>query len=120
NNWFAAAFYEAVDKITLQLPNEESRINSFTNKYPKALSQNVKFELTQTEFTAQTTFEAISAEKADFLAGIYNESFAIGKCNSVNILYENTKAMTENNQVFIVTRLPRGSIDALLAEKDAQ
>ncbi len=37
-----------------------------------------------------------------------------------NIILKNTEITFENNQVFIVTRLPRGSIDALLAEKDAQ
>jgi len=37
------------------------------------------------------------------------------------IVAENTKIIFENNQVFIVTRLPRASIDALLAEqKDAR
>jgi len=33
---------------------------------------------------------------------------------------KNTQITFENNQVFIVTRLPRGSIDDLLARKDAQ
>jgi hypothetical protein len=36
------------------------------------------------------------------------------------VILENTKITFENNQVFIVTRLPRGSIDSLLAQKDAQ
>ncbi len=120
NHWFYAAFFDVTNRITATLPNEELRINNSTNKYPNALSQKVKFELSQTEFTVQVSFEAVSAEKADFLAGIYNESFAIGKCSSVNNLYENTRATSENNQVFIVTRLPRGSLDTLLAEKDAQ
>ena len=37
-----------------------------------------------------------------------------------NVILKNTEITFENNQVFIVTRLPRGSIDALLAQKDAQ
>lgn len=41
------------------------------------------------------------------------------KDESVAQIYENTKATSENNQVLIVTRLPRGSLDALIA-KDAQ
>ena len=36
------------------------------------------------------------------------------------IVAENTKVTTENNQVFIVTHLPRASIDELLAKKVAQ
>ncbi len=35
-------------------------------------------------------------------------------------IYENTKVTSENNQVFIVTRLPRGSLDALLTDKSAK
>ena len=120
NDWFLVAVKDSIIKISATLPNEEFRINNSTNKYPNALSQKVKFELSQTEFTAQVSFEAVSAEKANFLAGIYNESFAIGECNSVNNLYENTKATSENNQIFIVTRLPRGSLDTLLTTKDAQ
>jgi hypothetical protein len=38
----------------------------------------------------------------------------------VKKIYENTSFKSENNQVFIVTRLPRSSIDDLLAEKDAR
>jgi len=37
-----------------------------------------------------------------------------------NTILKNTEVSFENNQVFIVTRLPRGSIDDLLKEKDAQ
>ena len=36
------------------------------------------------------------------------------------VVAENTKVTTENNQVFIVTRLPRASIDDLLAKNNAQ
>ena len=36
------------------------------------------------------------------------------------IIYENTKVTSENNQVFIVTRLPRGSLDELLKNAKAE
>lgn len=32
----------------------------------------------------------------------------------IKIIYDNTKVLSSNNQIFIVTRLPRGSIDSLL------
>ena len=35
------------------------------------------------------------------------------------LILDNTSVITENNQVFIVTNLPRASIDSLLADKDA-
>jgi hypothetical protein len=54
----------------------------------------------------------------------YNSSLNFLRCKSQNkiekVILENTKITFENNQVFIVTRLPRGSIDSLLAQKDAQ
>ncbi|MGI8493689.1 MAG: hypothetical protein ACR2L1_00030 [Pyrinomonadaceae bacterium] len=34
--------------------------------------------------------------------------------------YENTKVSSENNQVLIITHLPRSAIDEFLAEKDAR
>lgn len=54
----------------------------------------------------------------------YNSSLSFLRCESQNkpenVILKNTQITYENNQVFIVTRLPRGSIDALLAQKDAQ
>ncbi len=45
---------------------------------------------------------------------------ATQNATKTKIVAENTKITFENNQVFVVTRLPRGSIDALLARTDAQ
>jgi len=42
------------------------------------------------------------------------------KATSEKVVAENTKVSTENDQVFIVTRLPRGSIDAVLYRKNAK
>lgn len=42
------------------------------------------------------------------------------KATSEKVVAENTKILTENDQVFIVTRLPRGSIDAVLYRKSAK
>jgi len=39
---------------------------------------------------------------------------------SVKEVFKYTHVSSENNQVFIVTRLPRGSLDALLAPRSAQ
>lgn len=52
----------------------------------------------------------------DYLARISSNK----KAAKEKIVAEKTKVTTENNQVFIVTRLPRASIDALLAEKTAR
>ena len=55
-------------------------------------------------------------ELTNYLAEITSNSKAIKE----KIVAENTKITFENDQVFIITNLPRASIDALLAEKDAQ
>jgi len=65
-----------------------------------------------------------SPQKAEQLAQRFNYVLKLYKVSEtepiVKKIYENTSFKSENNQVFIVTRLPRGSLDALLAEKDAQ
>jgi len=119
NHWFDAAFYDAVNKITTQLPDKEFRVNSSSNPYKNSLAQNVKFELNQNDFVAQISFDAASADKANQLIKLYNDSFALGACglsDSQKTFYQNTRATFENNQVFIVTRLPRGSLDELLKQ----
>lgn len=49
-----------------------------------------------------------------------NRLKASNKATSEKVVAENTKVSTENDQVFIVTRLPRGSIDAVLYRKSAK
>ncbi len=76
------------------------------------------------EFSLTFSFKKSTSQKAKIVAEAFNKVFITQKValkNSVNLpIYENTKATSENNQVLIVTRLPRGSLDALLARKDAQ
>jgi hypothetical protein len=52
---------------------------------------------------------------AEFLNREFSTSADAAKDKTLKQIYENTKATSENNQVFIVTRLPRASIDSLLA-----
>lgn len=42
------------------------------------------------------------------------------KNESENLILKNTEIVFVNNQIFIITNLPRASIDSLLAEKDAK
>ncbi len=68
-------------------------------------------------------FKKNSPESASLLTDQLNMEFQFRanktKQKFVRQVYENTKAVSESNQVFIVTRLPRGSLNTLLA-KDAQ
>jgi|GEM_PF-873412 len=91
----------------------------------KVTNTNVKFLSENGELSLQITSKQKSAEDAQKLAKFLNQVFAQGSSNDdlknyEKLIYQNTKSTAENNQVFIVTRLPRGSIDSLLAEKNAQ
>ena len=55
-----------------------------------------------------------AAQFAEFLNREFSSSADSTKDKLLKQIYENTQAASENNQVFIVTRLPRGSIDSLL------
>lgn len=91
----------------------------------KVTNTKVKFLYENGQLSLQVTFKQKSSEEAQKLAGFFNQAFDYLSAskeldNYERLIYQKTKANTENNQIFIVTRLPRGSIDALLAERDAQ
>jgi hypothetical protein len=84
----------------------------------------VLFDLhkSDTEFYASVSFTQNSIERANKNAGAFNQHLA-HELNSRNedtadleyLLYRNARAVANNSQVRIVTRLPRASIDALIA-----
>jgi hypothetical protein len=45
-----------------------------------------------------------------------NARIKIQQLGQSQIIYQNTEISRENNQIFIVTRLPRGSLDELLKQ----
>lgn len=59
-----------------------------------------------------------SARNADFLADNLNQVFPVKAAENDSeipkLIYENTTAHAEKDQVFIVTRLPRAGLDSLL------
>lgn len=69
----------------------------------------------KTNFSLKISFAKSDAEQfAAFLNREY-ASFAVSAQDDLTKqVYEHTKASSENNQVFIVTRLPRAGIDSLL------
>lgn len=73
--------------------------------------------ITDKDFLLKLTFSKEKSDQfAEFLNNEFSSSAKTASDNLLKQLYENTKATFENNQVFIVTRLPRGSIDSLLAK----
>lgn len=84
-------------------------------------SGKIKFEANSADFSLKISFSKSNATQfAEFLNQNFSASSVLAENNLTKQVYENTKATSENNQVFIITRLPRGSLDAFLTEKDAQ
>lgn len=75
------------------------------------------------EFFLKFGFIKSSPERAEATAMRFSEIFVARKVELKNSrklpIYENTRCAAENNQVFIVTRLPRAGLESLLA-KDAK
>lgn len=86
-------------------------------------SQVVKtrIEANGTDFSLKVSFTKSNAEQfAEFLNEEFSSSAVSVENNLTKQIYENTRATAENNQVFIVTRLPRGSLDQLLKNAKAE
>ena len=77
-------------------------------------------ELNKNGFLSSFDFKKSTAGKAKIFAEELQKVFLIKEkyspTLSAQLIYANTTAVTENNQVFIVTRLPRASIDEFLKE----
>ncbi len=83
----------------------------------KEISLHLTFS--QKELEVRFNFTKETTQKSFSFADALNLKFKNKSDESSDLLikkvYENTKAATENNQVFVVTRLPRASIEELIA-----
>ncbi|MDQ3180027.1 MAG: hypothetical protein M3Q33_05860 [Acidobacteriota bacterium] len=87
----------------------------------KSKTVEIRLEANNTDLSLKISFSKSKAEQfAEFLNQEFSFSTFSIEDKLLKQIYENTEATSENNQVFIVTRLPRGSLNALLAQKDAQ
>ncbi|MGC2238354.1 MAG: hypothetical protein WA584_19525 [Pyrinomonadaceae bacterium] len=88
----------------------------------KEISLNLTFS--QNELKIAFSFTKETTQTAFAYAENLNSKFKNKSDESSDLLikkvYENTNANSENNQVFVVTRLPRASIDEFLANKVAK
>lgn len=117
----------AIEELILTAePDYPSTVSEFVQNSENKNSRksSVEIQSTANEFLLSFGFVKKSSEQAKLAANAFNKAFISKKVelkNTVQLpIYENTKAQTENNQVFIVTRLPRASIDSLLAENNAR
>jgi hypothetical protein len=84
----------------------------------------VNLILSKDDFFVRIALNQSSDKQAAEARNFYDAVFPKVKLQTVDVIktfiYQNTFFSSENNQVFIVTRLPRASIDELLAVKNAQ
>ena len=77
-------------------------------------------ELNKNGFLSSFNFKKSTADKAKIFAAELQKVFLVKEKYSPTLsaqqIYANTTIVTENSQVFIVTRLPRASIDEFLKE----
>lgn len=84
----------------------------------KAQNSYLKANYDKSLLTISHSVEKDSPRKAKQFCDKFNNVIKLYKLDEdepiVKVLYENTTVTAENNQVFIVTRLPRAAIDSLI------
>ncbi|MBA3633661.1 MAG: hypothetical protein H0W58_12780 [Acidobacteria bacterium] len=112
--WTSDVLTSHIETLGNSLPHTKNRGDAFFT---------LDFELDKTNLSCIAKFKQNSKEQTQQTALLYENSLKSWQTANRNTpeaaIYENTKITYENDQIFIVTRLPRGSLDALLA-KDAQ
>ena len=90
----------------------------------EAVASNFNFKLDNKAFTVEITIQKASPESASQLLGALPPTFKSFRNKAATVarqrIIDATSFRSDNNQIFIVTRLPRASIDSLLADKNAQ
>lgn len=123
NRWLEPAVEELLLKTRSAYP---STVSEYLLNSEKQNSRETTVEVRSAdgEFLLNFGFVKKSPEQASAAVDAFNRFFIAKKVAVKNkaalSIYENTKAHAENNQVFIVTRLPRASIDELLTDRNAR
>jgi len=85
---------------------------------------NINVIFTPKDFSLKITLNQDLDEQAEQITNLFSAELSRIKIQSVGnpqaIIYQNTEIFKENNQVFIVTRLPRGSLEELLKNAKAE
>lgn len=114
----STVFNQNLSQLTKNAVNKKFRSKAFElADFDSKNSKNVKvrIEADGTDFSLRISFGKSNAEQfAEFLNQEFSSNAALVKDKLTKEIYDHTKATSENNQVFVITRLPRGSLDALL------
>lgn len=117
--WSSAAQAGIMADISLEILDPFSDVSK--RKTEKSVFQNsIEIILDNSKYKCELVIEKSSNQKAENLANqlklAVDNLASVSKISSLKQIYENTKVTSENNQVIIVTRLPRGSLDELLKQ----
>ncbi len=97
-------------------------LGNFYQGYPEGISFNLSTENKALSLEIKVNIKSDDISQKFF--NLVDSSISRKKSSTQNlklaVIYQNTTVTFKDNQVFIVTRLPRGSLDALLANKDAR
>ena len=87
-------------------------------------SSNLKLSYDNSELKVKVSAFKLSQQRAEWLRQKFNQAVKIYEIDEddsiVEQLHKFTTIKSENNQVFIITNLPRASIGSLFANKNAQ
>ena len=117
-SWIDLAIEEAIEKVRTKTLSDLPDFSSDKGSNEQVKRQSFEFQIDANNFELTISFEKSSLENAQkALNDLRLAFFAIAcaeKRVEVKSIYENTEVSVENNQVFIVTRLPRAALDSLL------
>jgi hypothetical protein len=94
----------------------------FGKNRAKVFSTKISYD--KAELKVELSTDKVSSQNAELLTKDFNQAFRLYELGKDEViikeLYKDTSFSFKNNQVFIVTCLPRAAIDELLAQKVAQ
>ncbi len=94
-----------------------AKVDQLASYDSKLKRGKIRFEVSDTYLSIKISFSKLKAKQyADFTSKEFSLLADLEKDFLIKQLYKNTRITSENNQVFIVTRLPRGSLDELFKQ----
>ena len=110
--------------ITVYEPKLQPSIERLNKILPHSIEDDkpqikINLNLSGEEFSLKVTAYQDSDEKATQIFNSYVEELSrikIQQTAQFQLIYQNTEISKEKNQIIIVTRLPRGSLEELLKQ----
>jgi hypothetical protein len=123
NRNVSGVFDEAGVRIGRRLlkKKSDSRLGEFYSSLPETVNFSFWVENKSLSVEAQINLktDTVALSFADLIAAYLSQTGSLTHESGTKIIAENTKSKADGTKVLIVTRLPRGSIDSLLATKNA-